>query len=282
MTLALLLLGTCSVTALAEETDVSATVYVTISDAEGQLALAQEVVTVTDTDADGALTINDALYAAHEAKYEGGADAGYGSALTDYGLSMNKLWGAENGSGYGYYINNASAWSLTDPIKDGDYINAFVYTDITTWSDTYCFFDVCTANTTVGDSVTLNLSAAGYDAEYNPITVPVESAVITMNGAKTSYTTDANGDVTVPFEDAATFVLSAVSDTMTLVPPVCVVTVAASEVSTAPETTDAPEISATETVTAPQTGDGMASLVALAVSTAMLLTCVSISRKKVK
>jgi len=225
---ALLLAGTCSVSAMA------ANVYVTISDANGNLALAQKAVDVSDVDGDGALTINDALTAAHDANYEGGAAAGYGSGMTDYGLSMNKLWGTENGGSYGYYVNNASAWSLTDPVAEGDYINAFVYTDLTAWSDKFCFFDVQTADAAAGNTVTLTLSAAGYDADYNPITVPVEGAVITVNGEATTYVTDANGSVTVKLDKAGTQIISAVSDTMTLVPPVCTVTVS----DAAPQTAD--------------------------------------------
>lgn len=271
----LLLLGTCGITVFAAETDASATVYVTISDAEGQLVLTQEAITVTDVDADGALTINDALYAAHEAKYEGGAAAGYGSGMTDYGLSMNKLWGTENGGSYGYYVNNASAWSLADPIKDGDTINAFVYTDLTAWSDKYCFFDVNTVAGAVNSEVTLTLSAAGYDAEYNPITTPVSDAAITVNGTTTAYKTDAEGKVTLELENIGKYVISATSDTMTLVPPVCVVTVEAAPA--------APEPSADETViTSPQTGDSMAGWVVLAVSASALLAAVSVSRKKAK
>ncbi len=230
---ALLLLGTCSVPALAADT---AEVYVTIADANGALVLAQEAISVTDVDNDGVLTINDALYAAHEENYAGGAAAGYGSGMTDYGLSMNKLWGTENGGGYGYYVNNASAWSLADPVTDGDYINAFVYTDLTAWSDTYCFFDVQRVEGTVGGAVTLTLSAAGYDAEYNPITVPVENAVITINGEATAYTTDANGSVTIPLDKSGTLLVSATSDSQNLVPPVCTVTAAS---ATAPQTSDA-------------------------------------------
>lgn len=252
---ALLLAGTCTIPAFAADT---ADVYVTIADADGALVLTQEAVTVTDTDGDGALTINDALYAAHEAKFEGGAAAGYGSGMTDYGLSMNKLWGTENGGSYGYYVNNASAWSLTDPVADGDYINAFVYTDLTAWSDKYCFFDVQTTSAAAGSSVTLTLSAAGYDESYNPITVPVEGAVITINGETTAYTTDANGTVTITPDKAGTQVISAVSDTLTLVPPVCTINVS--------ETT------------APQTGDGTALLAVTA--SAALLGGVIVSRKK--
>ncbi|MBP5657968.1 MAG: hypothetical protein J6X52_05545, partial [Clostridia bacterium] len=79
-------------------------VYVTI--ANGELVLAREAVTLTDADNDGALTINDALYLAHEAKFEGGAAAGYASSTGDYGLSLTKLWGVENGGSYGYFVND--------------------------------------------------------------------------------------------------------------------------------------------------------------------------------
>lgn len=249
---ALLVAGTCSVSALAADP----TVYVTIADANGDLALVQEAITVTDTDADGALTINDALYAAHEAKYEGGAAAGYGSGMTDYGISMNKLWGTENGGSYGYYLNNASAWSLTDPVADGDYINAFVYTDLTAWSDTFCFFDVHSVDSVSGNDVTLTLFAAGYDENYNPITVPVADAVITIDGEETEYKTDADGKVTVTFTNAGEYLISAVSESQNLVPPVCEVNVSAP---------------------APQTADTAVTIMAAA---AVSLAALAVSRKK--
>ena len=68
------------------------TVFVTICDNNGKIALAQEAVKVTDADNDGALTVTDALFCAHEAKYTGGAAAGYATTLTAYGISMTKLW----------------------------------------------------------------------------------------------------------------------------------------------------------------------------------------------
>ncbi len=235
----------CSVSAFAED---SVNVYVTIADAEGKLALAAESVTVTDTDGDGALTINDALYAAHEVHYEGGAAAGYASAYGDYGLSMTKLWGAENGSGFGYYINNAAAWSLEDPIAEEDCINAFVYTDLTNWSDTYCYFDAIAVETLAGIDVTLTLSANSYDADWNPIVVPVEGAVITLDGEATEWTTDAEGKVTMRFEEYGSFVISAVSDTQILVPPACLLEVT-DEITDPAETTETTETTAAETTT---------------------------------
>ena len=70
------LFGALSIAVAAEEARLSADVYVTVSDKDGNLALTQEKITVTDVDSDNKLTVNDALYCAHEAKYEGGAAAG--------------------------------------------------------------------------------------------------------------------------------------------------------------------------------------------------------------
>ena len=213
-------------------------VFVTI--ANGDLVLAYAEVALTDADGDGALTVNDALIAAHDSAFEGGAEAGYTSENTDYGLSMTKLWGVENGGSYGYYVNNASAVSLADPVKSGDHIVAYVYTDTAAYSDTYSFFDLVSST---DSGLTLTLSAAGYDENWAPITYPIEGATITVNGKASEYKTDAAGKVTVVLDGTGTFVISATSDTVTLVPPVYVVTVEEVEavvpsapIETAPET----------------------------------------------
>lgn len=216
----MMLVGMLAAFAIAEEAD-SVTVYVTISDGTGKLVMSQEAVTVTDSDADGALTINDALFAAHEAKYEGGAAKGYLAYSSEFGLSLSKLWGEDNGGSYGYYLNNASAWSLTDEVKANDYVNAYVYTDLTTWSDTYSFFDKNTASAKGGEPVELTLSMAGYDENWNPVTLPVEGAIITIDGVASVYKTDAEGKVSITLDEGS-HVISAVSETVTLVPPVCV------------------------------------------------------------
>ena len=220
--------------------------YVSVSDAEGNLVLAHEAVTVTDIDADGALTINDALYIVHEKNYDGGAAAGYGSVYGEYGLSLNKLWGVENGGSYGYYVNNKSAWSLADPIVDGDHIKAFVYTDLTAWSDKYCWFETDTVSAKSGESITLNLVMAGYDAAWNPVAQPVEGAVITLNGEATEFITDADGKVTIVIDKAGEYVISAVSESLTLVPPVCEVSV---------EAADAPVVDEDSIAAPPKTGE---------------------------
>ena len=205
------------ITAMADE---KAEVYVTISDKDGKLVVTQEKIEVTDIDNDGALTINDALYAAHEAKYEGGAAAGYATETTQWGLGLVKVWGTANGGSYGYVVNNASAMGLTDVVKNGDYVNAYIYTDLTTWSDAYSFFDINTIDTKEGKEITLTLSANGYDANCNPPVTPVEGATITLNGKATEYKTDATGKVTFILEKGE-YVISAISDKQILVPAVC-------------------------------------------------------------
>lgn len=226
--------GTIGITASAE----SATedVYVTIADAEGNLALIQEKVTVNDLDEDGVLTVDEALYAAHEAKFEGGAEAGYASSDSDYGRKLDMLWGTDNGGSYGYCVNNASALNLDAEVKNGDYINAYVYTDLVTWSDTYCYFDVNTVSVEEGEEVTLRVFGNGYDESFNPTTFAIEGVTIIIDDEVSEYVTDSEGYATFTIGEAGTHVISATFDKMTLVPPACVVTV--SEKAEEPDTGD--------------------------------------------
>lgn len=226
--LALLMILTLAVNACAMAEEAAATVYVTISDDTGALVLAREAVAVTDLDTDGALTINDALIAAHAAHHADGA-AGYESASSEYGLSLYRLWGVDNGGSYGYCLNQASAWSLLDPVAEGDHVQAYVYTDLMTWSDTYSYFATGTMEAAAGTEITLQLNAAGYDEAWNPVTLPVAGATLTVNGQPTAAVTDDSGCAALILDESGVYVISAVSDTMTLVPPVCIVTVTAAE-----------------------------------------------------
>ncbi|MBR7085144.1 MAG: dockerin type I repeat-containing protein [Oscillospiraceae bacterium] len=203
----------------------SVKVFVTIADGDGKLALTQKAVTVTDVDNDGTLTISDALYQAHEDNYKGGAKAGYEALLNpEYGLSLEMLWGVTNGGSYGYYVNHAMAWSLGDAVKDGDFIDAFCYTT-EDYSDVYCYFDTRQADAVKGDSVTLTLNCIGFDETWLPVSLPVENAVITVNGKDTKYKTDADGKVTLKLNTVGTATISAKSDSAKLIPPVSIVNV---------------------------------------------------------
>lgn len=267
----------CCVVSVAS--DASAKVYVTIADADGALALAREEVTVKDFDADGALTVNDALYAAHEAAFEGGAAAGYAAAQSDWGLSLTKLWGVENGGSYGYYVNNSASWSLADPVKDGDLVAAFVYTDLTAWSDTYCYFDADLAEVKLGDELNVKLMRVGYDENGATVVLPVEGAELLLGGKATGVFTDAEGRATLVCDTVGEFVLSAHSSTMTLVPPVLKLTVIGSGESCAP--TESVSGDADITPSAPQTGDGLTGALILAVLSVVAISGVAVSRKRI-
>lgn len=199
-------------------TAVAETVYVTISDDQGKLALAHEAVTVADIDGDGEINMNEVLTAAHDQAYPGGSEAGYEALDLGYGLSLNRLWGIENGGSYGYYVNNASAYSLLDPISDGDALCAYAFTDLEAWSDTYSFFNC--ASIEASSAFELTLSAQSFDADWNPVCLPVEGAIITVNGEDSEFVTGVDGKVSIELA-AGEYIISARSESMTLVPPVC-------------------------------------------------------------
>ena len=211
-----------SLTAFAEEAN---TVYVSISDDAGALVLAHQPVEMTDADGDGALTICDALMLAHAAYHPEGA-AAFLAEQSEWGLSLYKLWGVENGGSYGYCLNDASAMSLVDPVQPGDHVKAYAYTDLTAWSDTYAFFTAPVAAAKVNEQVALSLSANGYEESWNPLTYPVQGAFLVVDGeVDDSIMTDAEGQFALTFAEAGVYTVSAVSNDLTLVPPVCIVTV---------------------------------------------------------
>lgn len=196
------------------------TVYVNISDGSGEIALAYKSVSVTDADGDGALTISDALYCTHEAYFEGGAAAGYVVENTQYGISLVKLWGVENGGSYGYCLNNAPAMSLADAVKDGDVVSAYAYSDTVGFSDVYAYFNENECGIDENQNVSLQLFYISYDENYNPVTAPLADAEIYYNGEAAGVKTAADGSFTINV-GAMDGIVTAKSSSLTLVPPVC-------------------------------------------------------------
>lgn len=219
--LVLVALIACTATALAAD---AVNVYVTISDDTGAVVLACAPVSVTDTDDDGMLTIADTLRIAHAENHENGLDA-FGTDMTEYGLSMTKLWGVENGGAYGYYLNNASAWSLLDPVSEGSYVQAFAYTDLAIWSDTYCFFDSFTLTVPANTAVPLMLYSSAWDANYMPVSMAVAGAELTVDGTPSGVLTGEDGSAALTIAQPGTYMISATSEGMTMVPPVCLLMV---------------------------------------------------------
>ncbi len=221
LTVLTLMLCACALITFASS-EPATEVYVTVVDGEGKLAMAMEKIALRDVDGDGEFTVNDALYCAHDAKFEGGAEAGYSSDEGQYGLYITKLWGTANGGSYGYYINNASAMSLSDKVSSGDTVCAFVYTDTTAWSDTYCYFDRNSVDVKSGETVTLKLCYLGYDENWATVSLPAVGATVTVDGVDTGVKTDAEGNVTLTLTGSGKQVISASGDGVKLVPPVCI------------------------------------------------------------
>lgn len=233
----------CTAGVLAVSAD-EVSVFVTI--ANGEVVAAQEI-GVTDVDSDGKLTVNDVLTIIHAEKKEGGFEAKSG----EFGLYITKLWGVETSS-VGYTVNNAPAMSLTDEVKDGDYVAAYIYTD-PAFSDKYSYFDSVQLSKKSDEEFTLTLSGLGYDENWQTVVAPISGADIYVDGVKTSYKTDENGKVTVSLPDGGRHIVSARSESVLLVPPVC-------------------EVNVTEN--APKTGDS--TVIALVIST-LALAAASVS-----
>lgn len=199
------------------------TVLVTIADKNGEAVLKLAEITASDLDEDGKVTIYEALKAAHATCPNGGAD-GFAAEVGQYGLSMVKLWGDENGGNFGYYVNETSSMSLADEVHTGDRVVAFAYTDLVGWSDAFCYFDPVIATKTSGENVEVTLTALLPDDNWNPVQTPVEGAKILVNGVDSGLTTDAEGKVTLTLESGVNEI-TATSETMTLVPPIAKITV---------------------------------------------------------
>jgi len=160
---------------------------------------------------------------------------------------------------------------LADPVSDGDYVDAFVYTDTEAWSDSYSWFDERDKEAEKGSEVTLTLSRAAFGENYTPLTLPVEGAKITINGEATDFVTDAEGKVTFTVDKAGKNIISASADDVNLVPPAAVINVEGEEepeVTTTTTTTTAVATTTTTTkkaaASSPKTGDkGIGAIAAL-------------------
>ena len=194
--------------------------YVNIADGDGNLVMSMVPVKLTDVDSDEKLTVNDVLTAAHDAAFKGGAEAGYKSEKTEWGLSITKLWGIENGGSYGYSVNNSASMSLEDPVNENDVVTAYIWRD----GISPLFFDKSFAEVKKGEKLTLTLYASGYDENWNPVQTPVEGAEITVDGKATGVKTGADGKAEIEIGRGTHLISATLADAVT-VPPACKVTV---------------------------------------------------------
>ena len=206
-------------------------VYVTIAD-KGKVVVANNEITVTDLDASGDFNVDEVLYAAHKSKYADGAAAGYASAMGNYGLYITKLWGDESGN-YGYWLNDASCWSLGDTVKAEDSLVAFVYQNTEVW-DSYAKFanDTYTIAAEVAGPVTLQ--KAGYDSNWNTVFTAHKGATLKVYNsdfnelAANEYKVADNGDGTydVTVKAVGNYTIVAYDNVTPIVPALCTLTVA--------------------------------------------------------
>lgn len=206
-------------------------VYVTIVD-KGNVVVANNEITVTDLDASGDFNVDEVLYAAHKSKYTDGAAAGYASAMGDYGLYITKLWGDESGN-YGYWLNDASCWSLGDTVKAEDSLVAFVYQNTEVW-DSYAKFanDTYTIEAEVAGPVTLQ--KAGYDSNWNTVFTAHKGATLKVYDsvfnelAANEYKVADNGDGTydVTVKAVGNYTIVAYDNVTPIVSALCTLTVA--------------------------------------------------------
>lgn len=229
-------------------------VYVTISDTSSSLVLTQVPVTVTDIDNDGKLTVNDALYIAHEDNFDGGAKEGYSTVESEYGIAVEKLWGIENKMSYLFHVNSEMANSMTDDVKNGDYVDAYMFPDPSDLNYYYSWFDKRDGGEVDPDTeVELTLSYASFDASWQRVIAPIKNAKITVNGKETDFVTDDEGKVTVKLTEAGKNVISAVASDVKVAPASYIVNVKGEVAATTSTTSTETTTTTTTTVTAKTT-----------------------------
>lgn len=210
---------------LAAEDDLpeeSLRVYASIADGDDKTVLACQEILLRDADGDGALTVLDALLAAHDARFDGGAAAGFASEQTENGRIATMLWGRQE-CGFGIYVNHLPVGDLLAPLQDGDALYAFACEDPSEVQ--YCHFDVSRATVGGEETLTLTLTELAPDGEKQP----VSDAVIQIDGKDTAFRTDGGGKVTLQFDGSGSCIVSARKDGVALVPPVCAVSVSEEE-----------------------------------------------------
>ena len=170
-------------------------------------------VTVTDVNSDGILTFDEALVALHEAYCPDGTD-GYKTVTT----SVTKLWGkAVTGP---IFVKNDKVLTKavnysTSTVSEGDKLYAASVEDTVDLSDCLSHFDKTEVTVEAGKEFTLTLKAAGeYFSgsnykELNAYSIPVgtweNGSFKAITGAKTA----ANGNVTLSFAKAGTYIVTA-------------------------------------------------------------------------
>ena len=202
------------------------TVYVSVSD-QGEFALTKDgkpaaklMVTVP-----AGSTVADAIAAAHAEYCPAGAD-GWKLTQSDWGAMMVGVWGIYDDNGpFGFYVNGVFPMETADVMtaSEGDEIVVLYFRP--DYSDTYAFFDQAIADVDAGQKLTLTLTANMLDENWNPVPSALAGAAVKTTDGAVLGTTDADGKVTVSFSAPGTYIVTAASETASLIPPSCIVAV---------------------------------------------------------
>lgn len=221
-----------------EETD-TIEVYVTIS-LEGELQLSKDRMTgmvCVPVELPKEATAFDALVEAHKLHHEDG-EGGYSANDSNY---FSKFWGKESYN-IGYFTNGRMVLGPQDSLSDGDYLEGTVYKDWT--SDIYARFDKQTVEIPAGQALSLTLLSnvittadwKGGMMNGDVADIPLEGATLLTSDVVScnipyvkheNWVTNAEGKVTVSFEEPGIYYVSATKEGKNLIPPICKVKVTA-------------------------------------------------------
>ena len=163
-------------------------------------------VTVKDADADGILTFHDALVALHEAYRVDGY-------TLQRGVTVTKLWGVETYA-TSFFKNGEELTKMvaykTSTVEDNDQLYAVVVTDKTDRADCFTWFDKTEVTVKAGESFKLTLTGQSDDyTRSGAASIPVGTWVDGVFTALENTKTDKDGNVTLSFDKAGTYLVTA-------------------------------------------------------------------------
>ncbi len=124
----------------------------------------------------------------------------------------------DDGSMCSYYHNGSAAWSITEELADGDYVEFTML-----YSDNYAYFNTRSVDTEINESVSFTLYNDGYDSNWDFVSgMMVEDATVFVDGVEYG-TTNANGLIAITFNSCGKHIITAKKDNLMI--PYCEVTV---------------------------------------------------------
>ena len=154
--------------------------------------------------------MNDVFLTAHTLYFEED-DTGYASSHSQWGYGIDKFWG-DTSYNFGYQVNGGkeTILGLDHIVKNGDFIDAFIYKNSYPDTEGYAMFDVTSKSIFKNSDCELTLKyTSGYDENWNTIISPCKDATIIINGEETDNNTDESGVVSLNFENEGIYIISA-------------------------------------------------------------------------